>query len=88
MAFERKFLSNASATGTNGNVFVYCNVDKNGNAADDTAAMTADGFFDAAKDVLRKGNTIIVNDGATPNILAVTSLAGVTPITTAALPII
>jgi len=80
MAFERKYLSNVSATGTNGNVFVYCNVDQSGNAANTTAECKSSAFFNEAKDVLRKGTTIIINDGATVDTVAVTTAQGVTPV--------
>ncbi len=83
MAFERKYLSNASATGMSGNVFVYGNVDAAGTAADATAAIVGDGFFDEAKDVLAKGNIIIVSDGATTSTVTVTTAKGVTPIVVA-----
>lgn len=87
MAFNRKHLSNASATGNSANIFTYGNV-VDGVAADNTAAITVDGFFNDASDVLDMGNIILVSDGATPNVLTVTSLKGVTPVTTVALPIV
>lgn len=83
MAFERKYFSNASATGTNGNVFVYCNVDQAGDAADATAAIIGSGFFDEAKDVLKKGSFIMVSDGATTSTVTVTTAQGVVPIVVA-----
>ena len=83
MAFNRKYFSNASVTGNDVNLFTYgMNA-----AADNTAAMAASGFFNEASDVLKKGNIILVTDGVTPNVLVVTSAAGVKPVTTTAMPI-
>lgn len=79
MAFNRKELSNTSATGNDVNVFTY---GMNG-AADATLAMKASGFFNPAVDVLKKGNVIILSDGATSAMVTVTSATGVTPITVA-----
>ena len=83
MAYNKKYLSNASATGTNGNVFVYCNVDENGTAADDVAAMKASGFFNDASLVLGKGTVIILSDGATTENVCVTSDKATTPVVVA-----
>ena len=83
MAYNKKYLSNASATGTNGNVFVYCNVDESGAAADATADMKASGFFDGASLVLGKGTVIILSDGATTENVCVTSSKGATPVVVA-----
>ena len=83
MAYNKKYLSNASATGTNGNVFVYCNVDENGTAADDVTAMKASGFFNDASTVLGKGSMIMLSDGATTETVVVTSDKGATPVTVA-----
>jgi len=81
MAFNRKFLSNTSATGNDVNIFTY---GMNG-GTDATADMLASGFFSDAKDVLKKGNIIMLSDGATPNVVTVTSDTGATPVTTAML---
>jgi hypothetical protein len=77
MAFNRKDFSNTSATGNDVNVFTY---GMNG-AIDATAGMKASGFFNGAVDVLKKGNVIILSDGATTQTVTVTSVTGATPIT-------
>jgi hypothetical protein len=81
MAFDRKYLSNASATGNSANVFTYGNVQADGTAPDATAAIIASGYFDDAVDVLKKGNIIIISDGATTATKTVTSETGATPVT-------
>lgn len=84
MAFNRDDFSNTSATGNDVNIFTY---GMNG-AVDNTAAMVASGFFNDASDVLKKGNIIMLSDGVTPNVVTVTSAAGVIPVTVTALPIV
>jgi len=79
MAFNRKQLSNTSATGNDVNIFTY---GING-AVDDTAAMIESGFFNEANDVLRKGNVIVLSDGVTTDTVTVTSEDGATPVTVA-----
>lgn len=79
MAFNRKGFSNTSATGNDVNVFTY-----GMNSGDDTTVqMKASGFFSGAVDVLKKGNVIIVSDGATSAMVTVTSATGVVPVTVA-----
>jgi len=76
MAFDRKKLSNSSATGNDVNVFTY-------GIGDATATVVASGYFNEAADVLKKGNVIIVSDGATTQTVTVTSATGATPVTVA-----
>lgn len=84
MAFTRKYLSNAGATGNSANVFTYGNVPQDeSTAADNTTACIASGFFNDASDVLRKGSVIIISDGATTKTVTVTTKAGVTPVVVA-----
>ena len=79
MAFNRKSFSNASATGNDVNIFTY---GTNG-AVDATAAMKVSGFFNEAGDVLKKGNVIILSDGATTETVTVTSATDAIPVTVA-----
>ena len=79
MAFNRKDFSNASSTGNDVNIFTY---GMNG-AVDNTTAMKVSGFFNEAKDVLKKGNVIVLSDGATTATVTVTSATGAVPITVA-----
>lgn len=88
MAFNRKFLSNSSATGNDVNIFTYGMNEVSGSAVDDTAAMQASGFFNDAKDVLKKGNIIMLSDGVTPNVVTITSETAAVPVTVAKLPIV
>lgn len=88
MAFNRDDFSNTSATGNDVNIFTYGMNEVSGSAVDNTAAMVASGFFNEAKDVLKKGNIIMLSDGVTPNVVTVSSETGATPVTVVALLIV
>lgn len=88
MAFTRKFFSNSSATGNDVNIFTYGMNEVAGTAVDNTTAMQASGFFNDAKDVLKKGNVIMLSDGVTPDIVCVTSETGVAPVTVTGLNVV
>ena len=77
MAFKRKDFSNTSATGNDVNVFTY----GMNEATDNVDAMKASAFFNEAKDVLKKGNVIILSDGTTTETVVVTSADGAVPVT-------
>jgi len=83
--FNPAQFTNASATGTGANLFMYgCNFKADGTTPwDATAAVKASGFFDDAVLSLNMGSVIIITDGTTTETVCVTSESGAVPVTVA-----